>query len=72
MSARDNFGNLICHVPGCLVVITAPTGLVELQRLRAHFYRAHLSLISLTDALAIRAEWEARSTDDVDVQGPRA
>lgn len=55
---RDRLGRLRCRVPGCRHAIAAFTGLQELQKLIAHYRRAHLAHISMSDALEIRAAWE--------------
>jgi hypothetical protein len=54
------FGGLKCQVPGCKKIIHAMTGLQEITKMRAHMKRAHLASITPSEALELRAAWEAR------------
>ena len=61
--ARDEFGDLICPVPGCHRVIRAMTGLQELVKFRIHMNRFHLTNWTMNDALANRHRIESKRAE---------
>ena len=56
--ASDNFGRLICDVPGCGAVIPGMTGLIELQNLRKHMGKKHKQSWNMEEALEERVKIE--------------
>ena len=64
VTVRTATGDLKCQVRGCKIVLRGATGFQELERLIGHFRRAHLSNITLREALEIRAQWESKGDQE--------
>ena len=51
---------LRCPVPGCKHTVRALTGLQEIEKLKAHYKKAHLARITTQEALEIRVRIEKK------------
>ena len=59
LQRAEREGSLACQVPGCRTFIRGWTGLQQLDKLCAHYGRAHLTGLTMAQALELRERMEA-------------